>query len=331
MVESFVHGSTVAINTAIERTGAPTALIVTRGTRDVYQIARGNRPESYNILFQRARAAGAAASDLRGRSAHDRLGRGARSVRRSAGQGGRTEGARQRRRGRRDLLSSFLPGSVGRTAHVRHPARGRRIEVHHRVARDFAPIGRIRAHLDHRAERLYRAADQQIRQQSGDAARAGRLWRTAAHHAVERRPDVGGHRQEGAGRHDGIRPGRRRHCGGADQQQSRLRELDRVRHGRHHRQDQPRARPRAVGRRGLLHRRIRGRSSGDDAGGRHRGSRHRRRQHCLDRRGWRAQGRPAQRGRRPGPDLLSARRHQADGHRRQRHPRPHRHRQLPRR
>jgi N-methylhydantoinase A len=52
--ESFVHGSTVAINTAIERTGAPTALIVTRGTRDVYQIARGNRPESYNILFQRA-------------------------------------------------------------------------------------------------------------------------------------------------------------------------------------------------------------------------------------------------------------------------------------
>ena len=52
-VESFVHGSTVAINTAIERTGARTALIVTRGTRDVYQIGRGNRPESYNILFER--------------------------------------------------------------------------------------------------------------------------------------------------------------------------------------------------------------------------------------------------------------------------------------
>jgi N-methylhydantoinase A len=52
-VEGFVHGSTVAINTALERTGAKTALIVTRGTRDVYQIGRGNRPESYNILFQR--------------------------------------------------------------------------------------------------------------------------------------------------------------------------------------------------------------------------------------------------------------------------------------
>ena len=52
-VDSFVHGSTVAINTAIERTGARTALVVTRGTRDVYQIGRGNRPESYNILFRR--------------------------------------------------------------------------------------------------------------------------------------------------------------------------------------------------------------------------------------------------------------------------------------
>ncbi len=29
--QSFVHGSTIAINTAIERTGARTALIVTRG------------------------------------------------------------------------------------------------------------------------------------------------------------------------------------------------------------------------------------------------------------------------------------------------------------
>jgi N-methylhydantoinase A len=47
----FIHGSTVAINTAIEQTGARTALVVTRGTRDVYTIARGNRPEAYNIFF----------------------------------------------------------------------------------------------------------------------------------------------------------------------------------------------------------------------------------------------------------------------------------------
>jgi N-methylhydantoinase A len=49
----FTHGSTVAINTAIERTGARTALLVTRGMRDVYEIGRSNRPEAYNLLFRR--------------------------------------------------------------------------------------------------------------------------------------------------------------------------------------------------------------------------------------------------------------------------------------
>src|SRR5439155_7304478 len=41
--------------TLIERKGAKTGLIVTRGTRDVYSIGRGNRPESYNLLFHRHR------------------------------------------------------------------------------------------------------------------------------------------------------------------------------------------------------------------------------------------------------------------------------------
>ncbi len=49
----FLHGSTIAINTAIERKGARTALLVTRGTRDVYRIGRSNRPESYNLFFER--------------------------------------------------------------------------------------------------------------------------------------------------------------------------------------------------------------------------------------------------------------------------------------
>ncbi len=51
--ESFVHGSTTAINTAIERKGASTALIVTQGMRDVYRIGRGNRPQAYDIHFKR--------------------------------------------------------------------------------------------------------------------------------------------------------------------------------------------------------------------------------------------------------------------------------------
>lgn len=50
---NFVHGSTVAINTVIEQKGARTALIVTEGTRDVYKIGRGNRPDAYDIFFKR--------------------------------------------------------------------------------------------------------------------------------------------------------------------------------------------------------------------------------------------------------------------------------------
>jgi len=54
-IGELIHGSTTAINTLIERKGAKTGLIVTRGTRDVYLIGRGNRPESYNLFFHRHR------------------------------------------------------------------------------------------------------------------------------------------------------------------------------------------------------------------------------------------------------------------------------------
>ena len=47
----FLHGSTVAINTLLERTGAKTALLITRGFRDVYEIGRINRPDAYNLFF----------------------------------------------------------------------------------------------------------------------------------------------------------------------------------------------------------------------------------------------------------------------------------------
>jgi len=49
----FLHGSTVAINTILERTGAKTALVTTDGFRDVYEIGRINRPDAYNLFFQK--------------------------------------------------------------------------------------------------------------------------------------------------------------------------------------------------------------------------------------------------------------------------------------
>ncbi|MGG5818562.1 hydantoinase/oxoprolinase family protein [Falsiroseomonas sp. HW251] len=49
----FLHGSTIAINTLLERTGAKTVLLVTEGFRDIYEIGRVNRPDAYNLFFKK--------------------------------------------------------------------------------------------------------------------------------------------------------------------------------------------------------------------------------------------------------------------------------------
>jgi N-methylhydantoinase A len=52
-VWSFVHGTTVIINAITERAGSPTALITTRGFRDVLEIGRSNRPDLFNLRFRK--------------------------------------------------------------------------------------------------------------------------------------------------------------------------------------------------------------------------------------------------------------------------------------
>src|SRR6516162_3242397 len=49
----FLHGSTIAINTILERKGANTALLITEGFRDIYEIGRINRPDAYNLFFRK--------------------------------------------------------------------------------------------------------------------------------------------------------------------------------------------------------------------------------------------------------------------------------------
>ncbi|HET7671506.1 MAG TPA: hydantoinase/oxoprolinase family protein [Burkholderiales bacterium] len=51
----FLHGSTIAINVMLERNGARTALVTTRGFRDVYEIGRVNRPDAYHLFFRKHR------------------------------------------------------------------------------------------------------------------------------------------------------------------------------------------------------------------------------------------------------------------------------------
>lgn len=50
-VALLAHGATVVINALTERRGAKTALVTTRGFRDVLEIGRGNRPDLFNLNF----------------------------------------------------------------------------------------------------------------------------------------------------------------------------------------------------------------------------------------------------------------------------------------
>ena len=50
---SFVHGTTIVINAITERKGAKTALITSTGFRDVLEIGRGNRPDYFNLDYEK--------------------------------------------------------------------------------------------------------------------------------------------------------------------------------------------------------------------------------------------------------------------------------------
>ncbi len=47
------HGTTLVINSLIQRQGARTALVTSRGFRDVLEIARANRPDPFDLYYQR--------------------------------------------------------------------------------------------------------------------------------------------------------------------------------------------------------------------------------------------------------------------------------------
>jgi N-methylhydantoinase A len=50
-VDFVAHGTTVVINALTERKGAKVALITTSGFRDSLEIARGNRPDFFNLMY----------------------------------------------------------------------------------------------------------------------------------------------------------------------------------------------------------------------------------------------------------------------------------------
>ena len=52
-VDMFAHGTTVVINALTERKGAKVGLITTKGFRDSLEIGRGNRPDFFNLMYEK--------------------------------------------------------------------------------------------------------------------------------------------------------------------------------------------------------------------------------------------------------------------------------------
>ena len=51
-VSQVIHGTTLVTNAVIERTGARTALLATRGFRDVVEIGREHRYDLYDLMLE---------------------------------------------------------------------------------------------------------------------------------------------------------------------------------------------------------------------------------------------------------------------------------------
>lgn len=49
----FFQGTTAIINALAGRKGAKAALLTTRGFRDILELARGNRPDLFNMVFEK--------------------------------------------------------------------------------------------------------------------------------------------------------------------------------------------------------------------------------------------------------------------------------------
>ena len=330
-IDELIHGSTIAINTLIERKGAKTGLIVTRGTRDVYIIGRGNRPEAYNLLFHRHRPL---VPRHLTREVDERL--------LASGEVHAPLDRARRCRGCRALAAEgveavavcFLHSYVN-PAHERiagemiRAADAQRLSV--AVARDPARVSRVRAHVDHGGERLYRPKVGGYVKGLNSSLGGHRFSRRALDHALERRRDDAGDRDRAARGDDGIRPGRRHHRLGAGRDGRSASPTSSPSTWAAPPPGEPDPRRRADHGAGLPCRRLCQRPSGDAADDRRGRGRRRRRLDRLARRRRRAEGGAAKCRRRPRPDLLSRRRRRADHHRRQRGARPARSRRFPRR
>ena len=319
-LEEVVHGTTVATNAVLERRGARTALVTTKGFRDVLELRRVRMPHLYDLFWSKPPPLVERSLRL---ELDERMSADGEVLRRST----TTRFARVARAAARARASSRSPSACcTRTAIPEHerrvgrdPARGAAGPAGLALERDPARAAGVRAQRDDGRQRLRAAADGALHRRHPRAASTTRgidapltimqssggvmtADDAAARPGLRARVGAGGRRRRGARRSRGARASTNViafDMGGTTAKAS----LDRGR---------PRlAQPRVRGRRVALGRQpaaARQRRADPDPDDRHRRGRRGRRQRRLARRGRRAARRAAQRGRRPGAGLLRPRR-----------------------
>ena len=312
-VAQVVHGTTVATNAILERRGATTALVTTKGFRDVLEIQRIRIPELYNLFYEKPKPL---VPRRRRFEVEERVGPGgvvwqplSMSSAREAVQAVRDSGAEavavcflhsyanpEHERRLRELLEEELPdvfvtASSDLLPEIREYERTSTTVINAYVG----PI--VKQYMTSLVDRLRELGvpGRLLVMQSNGGVMTVETAISRPAQLVESGPAAGVTAVARA------RPHRRVH------------ERDHARHGRHHGEGVT-----GRGRRGRVDLRVRGRwrhqreqhdgpgrrVSAEGAGDRHRRDRGGWRQHRLDRPRRTAPARSAQRGRRAGPGLL---------------------------
>ena len=155
------------------------ALLTTQGFRDIYEIGRVNRPESYNLFFQKHEPL--IDRDLRFEISErmDCAGHGADHARRGCRCGRRSRRRGRRRACRRSPSCSCTPTAIRRTSSApRRSSSESYPDLFVTASHELSPgVPRVRAHLDRGGQRLCRAARAALSRRDGRPSRCRRLRR----------------------------------------------------------------------------------------------------------------------------------------------------------
>ena len=118
-VEEVLHGTTVGSNTILQRSGARTGLITTRGFRDVLEIGRIRMPDMFDLTWDKPKPLVPRRHRLEVSRAHRR-----RRQRRRAADRGERDCRRRAARGRRHRGGRHLPHQQLSQSRARAACRG---------------------------------------------------------------------------------------------------------------------------------------------------------------------------------------------------------------